>query len=258
MPGMSGEDADATGAYHQTDLGPDCPPTWITLPRDQWPKSWYNADGSDKYNNPVVRLVGNLYGHPLAGLYWSQYCQEKVLAAGFTKIHGWECLYSHSKLGLILSVYVDDFKLGGRKQNLSKGWQILKDQGLILDPPVHVNDNVYLGMKQSPCEIPADIIKEKSELFTRIFEKTKTIHQLKIETEADTEEAFSRHTDKTERPTAKKSKKKRKAKEPQATHTQFNNSKPTPKVTGYQYDLTGNCEECILKCLELIENKETN
>ena len=33
MPGMSGEDSDATGAYTQTEPGPDCPPTWITLPR---------------------------------------------------------------------------------------------------------------------------------------------------------------------------------------------------------------------------------
>ena len=40
MPGMLGQDADATGAYTQIPLGRDCPDTWISLPRDRWPRSW--------------------------------------------------------------------------------------------------------------------------------------------------------------------------------------------------------------------------
>ena len=70
MPGMSGEDADATGAYTQTQLGPECPTTWITLPKDRWPKEWFG-----KYTEPVVELRTNLYGHPLAGLFWEKHCQ---------------------------------------------------------------------------------------------------------------------------------------------------------------------------------------
>ena len=54
--------------------------------------------------DPVVLLERNLYGHPLAGLLWE-------------KIPNWECLFVHREKGLFLSVYVDDIKLAGKKQN---------------------------------------------------------------------------------------------------------------------------------------------
>ena len=38
--------------------------TWVTLPRNRWPKHW-----EGKYDNPVVPLVLALYGHPDAGTY---------------------------------------------------------------------------------------------------------------------------------------------------------------------------------------------
>ena len=69
--GMDGEDSDALGAYHQTVLGG--PPTWIKLPKHRWPKHWHG-----KYTDPVVRLRLNLYGHPLAGLYWDKLSQEQI------------------------------------------------------------------------------------------------------------------------------------------------------------------------------------
>ena len=96
MPGMGGEDSDATGAYAQIYLGADCPQTWIELPRDQWPHSWHG-----KYTRPVVILRRNLYGHPLAGLYWSLHCEKQVQLCGFEKVSGWECLYTHRQEGLI-------------------------------------------------------------------------------------------------------------------------------------------------------------
>ena len=34
-----------------------------------------------------------------------------------------------------LSVYVDDFKLVGRKDRLAKGWRLMTDAGLRLGPP---------------------------------------------------------------------------------------------------------------------------
>ena len=85
---MAGEDADATGAYTQIDLGKDCPDTWITLPKDRWPESW-----KGKFHVPVIRLKRNLYGHPLAGLYWFLHCEEVVKKLGFVRVSGWECLY---------------------------------------------------------------------------------------------------------------------------------------------------------------------
>ena len=136
MPGMDGEDADATGAYTQIDLGDDCPPTYISLPKDRWPKHWHG-----KYDEPAVRLTSNLYGHPLAGLYWSKHCHTVALKCGFEKVIGWECLYKHSAKGLLLSVYVDDFKLGGRRENIAPMWKALGSH-LDLDPPVNLRNNV--------------------------------------------------------------------------------------------------------------------
>ena len=67
MPGCDGQDADACKAYLQAYLSEfeGDTETWVILPEDQWPTSWIG-----KYKNPVVRLLRNLYGHPLAGLYW--------------------------------------------------------------------------------------------------------------------------------------------------------------------------------------------
>ena len=87
LPECIGEDADAIGAYTQIPLADAArllgmnvlPETWISLPKERWPK-----DGSwDHIKNPVCPLLLNLYGHPLAGLLWEKGCQEKLLAEGF-------------------------------------------------------------------------------------------------------------------------------------------------------------------------------
>ena len=66
--------------------------------------------------DPVVPLERNLYGHPLAGLLWERQ---------FEKIPNWECLFVHREKGFFLSVYVDDIKLAGKKQNLHPMWKLL-------------------------------------------------------------------------------------------------------------------------------------
>ena len=38
-----------------------------------------------------------------------------------------ECLYA-PKLGVMLVVYVDDFKMAGPKENLSKAWDLVKSK----------------------------------------------------------------------------------------------------------------------------------
>ena len=66
---------------------------------------------------------------------------------GFEPVIGWECLYKHPKDGMILSINVDDFKLGGRKDKLKPMWEKL-GRYLKLDPSQKLQNNVYLGMKQ--------------------------------------------------------------------------------------------------------------
>ncbi len=75
--------------------------TWVEIPEDQWPQWWRG-----KFKRPCVRLLRNLYGHPLAGLFWEKHCNKAIQACGFTPVQGWEC---HHQLKVLLSVYVDDF-----------------------------------------------------------------------------------------------------------------------------------------------------
>ena len=73
-PGHVVEQADAEQAYTQSKLGGV--PTWVSLPRDQWPKAW------EKYDDPVCPLVLALYGHPDSGGYWERHCEAHLAEAG--------------------------------------------------------------------------------------------------------------------------------------------------------------------------------
>ena len=92
-PGCSGQDADACKAYTQALLKDfeGNTETWIELPSEMWKPSWKGI------HRPHVRLKRNLYGHPLAGLYWEQHCHRAILACGFKPIQGWECMYKHAE-----------------------------------------------------------------------------------------------------------------------------------------------------------------
>ena len=72
LPGCDGQAADAVSAYTQVKMEDahkllkipksECRDIWIRLPRHRCPKSLSHVE------DPVVPLVRNLYGHPLAGL----------------------------------------------------------------------------------------------------------------------------------------------------------------------------------------------
>ena len=78
--------------------------------------------------DPVVPLERNLYGHPLAGLLWELQFEKILLKHGWEKIPNWECLFVHREKGLLLSVYVDDIKLAGKKQNIDPMWKLLNKE----------------------------------------------------------------------------------------------------------------------------------
>ena len=68
--------------------------------------------------DPVVPLERNLYGHPFAGLLCERHFEKILLKHGWEKVPDWECLFVNIvKNGLLLSVYVDDIKLAGKKQH---------------------------------------------------------------------------------------------------------------------------------------------
>ena len=67
------------------------------------------------------------------------------------KVANWECLFVHREKGLFLSVYVDDIKLAGKKQNLDPMWKVLNKE-VDLGEPTSFLDHVYLGFTQRQCE----------------------------------------------------------------------------------------------------------
>ena len=130
--GCTGQAADAVSAYTQVKMedapkllkGPksECPDIWIRLPRHKWPKSWASIE------DPVVLLGRNLHGYPLAGLLWERQFEKILLQHGWEKVPNWECLFVHRQKGLFLSVYVDDIKLAGKKQNIDPMWKVLNKE----------------------------------------------------------------------------------------------------------------------------------
>ena len=112
----------------------------------------------------MVLLRLNVYGHPLAGLIWEKFSRSKLLSLGWKPVSGWECLYKHEEMGLFLSVYVDDFKMAGRKENLAPMWSKIR-KVLELDDPVPFDNSKYLGMTQINCQADAAIVEGKREIW---------------------------------------------------------------------------------------------
>ena len=132
LPGCAGQAADAVSAYTQVkkEDAPklckipksECPDIWIRLPRHKWPESWSSME------DPVVPLERHLYGHPSAGLLRERQFEKILLKHGWEKVPNWECLFVHREKGLFSSVYVDDIKLAGKKQNLDPMWKVLNKE----------------------------------------------------------------------------------------------------------------------------------
>ena len=135
--------ADAVQAYVQAVLkGTE---TWIILPPEQRPAGW------SKFRTPVVRLRLALYGHPDSGTFWEEHCDEQVKKVGFRPVGPeWPSAYVHDELKLFLIIYVDDFKLAGPTENLSKGWKLLRKH---IDIEEEKDGGVFLGCNQERSEI---------------------------------------------------------------------------------------------------------
>ena len=112
----------------------ECPDIWIRLPRHKWPKSWSSIE------DPVVPLERNLYGHPLVGLLWERQFEKILLKYGWEKVSNWECSFVHREKGLLLlSLYVDEIKLAGKKQNIDPMWKTLNKEVDLGEPTSFLN-----------------------------------------------------------------------------------------------------------------------
>ena len=131
---------------------------WIRLPRHKWPKSWSSME------DPVVPLERNLFGHPLGGLLWERQFEKILLKHGWEKVSNWECLFVHREKGLFFSVYVDDIKMAGKKQNNNPMWKV-QNKEVDLGEPTSFLDHVYLVCTQRQCEISKDIVDNYRTMF---------------------------------------------------------------------------------------------
>ena len=134
--------------------------------------------------DPVVPLERNLYGHPLAGQLCERQFEKILLKYGWEKVSNWECLFVHREKGLFLSVYVDDIKLAGKKQNIDPMCTI-RNKEVDLGEPTFFLDHVYLGCTQRQCEISKDIVHNyrtmfESELSAGATEKLPCLENLSI------------------------------------------------------------------------------
>ena len=87
-----------------------------------------------------------------------------LLKYGWEKVSNWECLFVHRQKGLFLSLYVDDIKLAGRKQNVDPMWNLLNEE-VDLGEPTSFLDHVYLGCTQRQCETSKAIVDNYRTMF---------------------------------------------------------------------------------------------
>ena len=113
MKGCKVTTADAVKAYLQA-LLKSLHATWVRLPREVWPASWFGPDGKPLYHRPVVLLLKSLYGHPEAGSHWQEHLEEQLLKMDGKKVPEFPSTFTFPNYGgLALVVYVDDFVLSG-------------------------------------------------------------------------------------------------------------------------------------------------
>ena len=98
------------------------------------------------------------------GLLWERQFEKILLQHGWENVSNCECLFVHREKGLFLSVYVDDIKFAGKKQNINTMWKVLNKE-VDLGEQTSFLDHVYLGCTQRQCEISKDIVDNYRTMF---------------------------------------------------------------------------------------------
>ena len=74
---------------------------------------------------------------------WEKHCDTQVRQLGIKPIGDeWPSMYFHEGLKLLLVIYVDDLKLAGPTENMTKGWSMLRTK-LRIEPETDLG--LYLG-----------------------------------------------------------------------------------------------------------------
>ena len=94
----------------------------------------------------MVPFERHSYGHPLAGLLWERKIEEVLFEKGWEEVPTWVCLHVHTKIRLFSSVFVDDIKKVGKKQNKNSMSKIMHKE-IDLGDQTPLSDQVCLGCK---------------------------------------------------------------------------------------------------------------
>ena len=151
---------DAAQAYLQASIsGPGRISTWVELPVDWWPDSWFH-DGSKRgvpmYKRPVVKLLQALYGHPESGALLENYLKQALGNNGWQKIYEWPGVFHHSD-GSVIVAYVDDILLTALPGRDSKHWLSIEDRIVFKDPAQPIAK--YLGATHCLQEVKGDMAR---------------------------------------------------------------------------------------------------
>ena len=110
LPGCDRQAPDAVSAYTQVQIG-GCSQiskkSKIRMSR-LFGYVFHDTHGQNhggNFEDPVVPLERNLYGHPLAGLRWERQFEEALSEPGWEKIPNWECMFVNRKQAFLLSFF---------------------------------------------------------------------------------------------------------------------------------------------------------
>jgi hypothetical protein len=121
FPGNAAQQADANQACVQAEMKGD--KRKISLPCE----AALDAITWTRFRDPVFPMLLAVCGHPDSTTWLDDKMNESVAKSGFQSLGAeWPSTVARAELKLLLTVYVDDFKLAGPSGNLSRGWDLLK------------------------------------------------------------------------------------------------------------------------------------
>ena len=100
--------------------------------RDVQTYGFVNHDTNGLNHGPVWKAQSFLLSGICLVILWQDYYGKgnlrKSWKYGWEKVSNWECLFVHREKGLFLSVYVDDIKLAGKKQDIDPMCKVHKKE----------------------------------------------------------------------------------------------------------------------------------
>ena len=152
----------------------ECPDIWIRLPRHEMAKIMVQCGRPSR--SSWAKSVWSSFGRTVMGTaIW-----ENPIETRLDEVFQLGMLIRTREKGLFLSVYVDDIKLAGKKQNINPMWKV-QNKEVDLGEPTSFLDHVYLGCTQRQCEISTDIVDNYRKMFeSRISAGATQLHALAI------------------------------------------------------------------------------